>query len=665
MITLLEPRFWFYLLIFFFAVFFAFFVPGDVCLKKFKFSSLQRLVLGTTLGMIMWAWQGFIFGYLNLRFLSYFYLITFLIFWTLLNKNFIKDFIRFRLNLKKIDYILIAIIILGMFVQLLPVWGFGLQYNKGIYLCCGNREDLILHLALSNAIVNRIPPIEPGMNGVVVQNYHYWSNLVVGELIRMFRLPASYVQFQYMNLFISLFLSLNALVFAQLLKISKQFIRWLVFLVYFGSDTIFFFLLILGKGFNELQKVSSLEDGSTFLINPPRAFSFVIALAGLSFFYVWMKEKKKIAGIISVFLLSATIGFKVYIGMFFLASFSFFLIYLLYKRRFKDMGILFLGYFLSGIIYFSNNASAGGLIWAPFYISNNFIVQPAFGLKRFELARLVFLEHKNWIRVLQYELIFALIFFVTMCGVKILAFFQSLSSLKRLGVEMIIILCFGMFSSLFIGVFFLQQSGGANTFNFIVSFWLFLSIPAALAFDYWQNKFGFSQKIIFIILITTLTSIRILTNTYWTMQEYTKLDYKFITNEEQNAFNFIRNNTAKDALFIVDPSKNDFDQATPYINAYTQRPMFFSGKDQLLNHGINIKERFSLQNEIFRNQNPKIIGSDLLTNDIDYIIFWQNDFFAATESAYFTKTVYDNSKVKVVKIEKNLLRKFLKLRINI
>lgn len=665
MITLLNLWFWFYFLIFFFAIFIAFFIPADVFLKKLKLHFSCRLVLGTTLGMVMWAWQGFIFGYLNLRFLTYLYLFIFLIFWIFLNQDFIKNLFKFKLSFRNIDYILIIIVILGVFAQLIPVWGFGLQYDKGIYLCCGNREDLILHLALSNAIANRIPPIEPGMNGVVVQNYHYWSNLVVAELTRIFHFPASYIQFQYMSFFISLFLGLNAFVFAKLINISKRFIRWLVFLVYFGSDSIFFFLLILGKGFNELKKVSSLEDGSTFLINPPRAFSFVIALAGLSFFYLWMKEKKKIAGMISVFLLSTTIGFKVYTGMFFLAGFSFLLIHLFYKKRFKDMGVLFLGYLLSGIIYFSNNASAGGLVWAPFHISNDFIVQPAFGLKKLELARFVFLEHKNWIRVLQYELIFALIFFITMCGVKILAFFQSLYSLTRLGKEMIFILCFGMLSCLFIGFFFLQQSGGANTFNFIVSFWLFLSIPAALAMDYWQSKINSFKKILFVIFIIFLSLPRIISNSYSTLLEYKKLGYRFITNQELQVFDFIKSNISKNSLFMVDPYKNEFDQSTPYVAAFADRPMFFSGKDQLANHGIDIQERFDLQNEIFRNQNPKIVGSDLLTNNINYVIFWQNDFFIATESAYFTKTVYKNAKVKVVKIEKNLLKKFIESKSNI
>lgn len=664
MITLSNLSFWLNFLFFFFAVFLAFFIPGDFLLRKHNLSFFQRFALGTILGMVMWSWQGFIFGYLGFRFLSYIYLLIFFVFWIFNNRCFFKASAlkKVKISFKSIDAIIIMIIVLGIFIQLVPVWGFGLQYDKGIFLCCGNREDLILHLALTKAIIKDIPPTEPGMNGALVQNYHYWSNLVVAELSRVFNIPALYLQFQYIAFFISLFLGLTILAFANLINISKNFTRWLLFLVYFGGDAIFAFLLILGKGLNEFKKVSSLEDGSTFLINPPRAFSFVILIAGLSLFFVWIKKRKNDVGIISIFLLTSTIGFKVYSGIFVLIGLSFLIPYLFYFKRIKEILIILFGYILSAIIYLPSNAGAGGLYWVPFMLANNFIVQPSFGLNRLELARLIFLEHKNLIRILEYEFFFSLIFLVNILGTKIVAFFQGPKSFLRLGKELSIVVYAGMIGSFFLGFFFLQTSGGANTFNFIVSFWLLSSIPAALALDYWQKKLKPLLKLLFVILIIAFTIPRVVNNTYRNIREYTRLDYLFISNAELAAFSFIRKNTSSDSIFVVDPYTNDFDRGTPYISAFTDRPMYFSGENQLLNHELDITKKSKTRDYIFRNRSVNNVLSSLYENKINYVIFWKNDNFIATESAKFTKSVYANSKVKILKVDRELINKYIKSR---
>ena len=283
--------------------------------------------------MVFWAWQGFIFGYLGFRFLSYIYLLLFFILY-------IRNF-KFRKNLPKIkiDYIIVFLVAVGVFIQLVPVIGFGLEFNKGTYLCCANNDDFLFHVALTDSLVNKIPPFEPGMSGVLVKNYHYWSNLVIAELVRIFKLPAFFTQFQYMNLFLSLFLGLTVLTFANLLKISKTFVRWLVFIIYFGRDGIFLLLLILDKSLTNLRNVLSLEDGSTFLYNPPRAFSIVIVFAALSLLVIWIREKNKYAGVLSIFLFAGTVGFKVYTNLFFFIGLSFLFIYFLYKKQYKNLTI--------------------------------------------------------------------------------------------------------------------------------------------------------------------------------------------------------------------------------------------------------------------------------------------------------------------------------------
>lgn len=64
------------------AIILAFFIPGDLFTRQFKLTLFQRIVLAMGLGIVLWALQGFIFGFLALRNLSYVYLAICLILWS-------------------------------------------------------------------------------------------------------------------------------------------------------------------------------------------------------------------------------------------------------------------------------------------------------------------------------------------------------------------------------------------------------------------------------------------------------------------------------------------------------------------------------------------------------------------------------------------------------
>lgn len=651
MITLTSLSFWLNFLLFLVAVYISFYVPGALLLRKINISHFGKFILGIIIGMTLWTWQGFVFGYLHSRFLTYIYLIFALI-------VYLRNF-KFQIKLpklEKLDLLVVFIILSGMLIQLIPVIGFGLEFSKGTYLCCANNDDFLYHAALTNSITNGIPPMEPGMSGEVVRNYHYWSNLVVAELSRVFRLPEFFTQFQYINLFLSLFLGLAVLVFADLLKISKSFTRWLVFLIYFGGDGIFFILLVLGGNFSSLRNILSLEDGSTFLYNPPRAFSIVLAFAALSLFIVWIKQKNKLAGILSIILFASTVGFKVYTNLFFMIGLPFLIIYFLYKKQSKNIPIVALFFPLTAIIYLSNNASAGGLFWAPFHLANDFIVQPVLNLKNLELAKQIYISHNNYFRIFQYELIFLIISMIAIFGTKIIALFQSFKSLSRLGDELLILVSAGIIGSYFIGSFFLQQSGGANTFNFVVSSWIFLSIPAALALDFWQNKFSKTKQVIFIFLFITLTLPRVLSNTYSNISQFTKFGYLFVDKDLENSFKFIRQNIDKRSLLIVD-STFDYDRYSPFVSAFTGTSTFLSGEKILESHNVNFGDRQTTKNNIFKADGP-LVAKEIYENNVEYLYLWKRDALFSRQYEPFTNTLFQNKEVIILKVNKRVLKEY-------
>lgn len=155
-----------------------------------------------------------------------------------------------------------------------------------------------------------------------------------------------------------------------------------------------------------------------------------------------------------------------------------------------------------------------------------------------------------------------------------------------------------------------------------------------------------------------LTTPRVIYNTYLNVKEYTKLDYPFVLNEEIAAMNYIKSSTSKDSMFVIDPV-HEFDVDTPSVYAFIDRPMFLSGKGILESHGIPTEKRSKIKTEIFTNPNPFLVAKHIVDNKVDYIYLLKKDVVVATESAYFSKIVFKNSVVTLIKMDRDLATEYL------
>lgn len=647
-LNIFDMSFWLYFLIFFIGVFFAFFIPGDLLIKKYNLSIFQRFVLGTGIGMVLWGWQGFIFGYLELRNLSYFYIgILFLLWISIQGRKFIKA-ITNKNFISGIDWAVAFLIILGVGIQLSSVWFNGVYLKKGLFFCCSNLSDSIFHTALTDQIVKDFPPFEPGMHGEIVRNYHYWGNLIIGELIRVFHLPLIPTQNQYSMLLISAFLGLSGVVLGQISGLGKIFYRWLVFFLYFGGDLIFLLVSIVRKEIN--FQMSSIEDGAKFLVNPPRAISIIILFIGLNIFLIWLKKKSLSLGILMMLVLASTIGFKVYTGFFVLVGLFALLVFYVFKKRFQFVLLFFVAVFLSAIIYFPVNKDAGGLYFTGLSLFESFIVQPWMMLDRLELARRVYLEHRSWLRVAQYEIIFAFIFIATVFGTKLLGLLQSKKSLSRLPIELNIFLISGMVVSAILGLFFQQYTGGSNTFNFLVSVFIICSIYTALACSYWVGKLHRNFNIFVILIVVIFTVPRVLQITLVNVQSIQQGKGFIIDSYELSGLQYLREKTERDAIILVDYKAFKVDAESPYVSFLADRQVFLSGfRESLTTHGVDFSARKAIADAILTSHNSKEIREDLVKNKIAYLYLSLLNNTLATEAAQFSSIVFQNQKVRILR----------------
>ena len=125
------------------ASFLAFYIPGRVVIGQQK--NLSRIGIFATsfiLGIVLWGWQGYLFGFLQLRWLSYLYLLIFLVIF------FKKKYYSFQIpeiKVRKWDFLTIFIAAVGIVAQVIPHFRSGEITPLGLFISDNNSLDHIWH----------------------------------------------------------------------------------------------------------------------------------------------------------------------------------------------------------------------------------------------------------------------------------------------------------------------------------------------------------------------------------------------------------------------------------------------------------------------------------------------------------------------------------------
>src|SRR5258708_6811654 len=142
----------------------AFYLPGNLFVAKIPLTRFQQLILSLNLGIVLWGLQGFLFGYLHARWLTYLYLVIALILWI---KTHQQHFKKFKLSFSIPDrqtLLLSLFIAVTVFIPTQSAFANGITTPTGILFCC-QLPDSLFHIALTNELVTTFPPYEPEVSG--------------------------------------------------------------------------------------------------------------------------------------------------------------------------------------------------------------------------------------------------------------------------------------------------------------------------------------------------------------------------------------------------------------------------------------------------------------------------------------------------------------------
>lgn len=635
--SLFSVSFWLYFVYFFAAFFIAFYIPGNLLLRRLRLSFFDESVLSIITGIVMFSLQGFLFGYFNLRILTFFYLIVAFGLW--LKTGGFRNLKKSTTNIKtnRAGIIIAVILIAGTLVQLSTIWLNGILTNT-LYFCCGI-PDTLFSLSLTHELINRFPPNEPAIFNISLQNYHYLTSLVSADLIRVFRLPEIATQYQYLSVLISLLLGLASLTLANMLKLTSRFKIWFLIFLYFTGDIIFILPLFTRHVLD--FSLTTLENASSLWISPPRMWALIILLGGLSLLVIWVKKRDRLAGAIMALVLGSLVGFKVYIGIVALAGLAILGLWFLIKRKRKLLIPLIFTAVVAAVFYIPVNKAAGGLLFSGFWRFEDFAAQPSLGLSMLELARRVYLEHFNYIHAYFYDLIFGFCYLFFSAGMLVVGLFQTRKSLKPVPVEFNIFSITVFLTGLILGLFFLQNPGGANSSQFLIVIYIIGSFYGALSLSYWLKKIN-PVTILAGVILFILISTRVGHDSFVRLNNIANGQGLTVTKDKMAAFNYLKNlKISSPILLTSDTSGSD----CLLVTFLSDKIPFACSAGAPGDRGVNLTQKFKVEEEILSGN--KVLAKQ---NSIIYIF---DDAAAISQDKINSgqlKLIFKSSKASIYKI---------------
>lgn len=636
MYSFIDFQFWVYAVLFFLISFVVFFIPGYIVVKRYVLlSPLTIFLLSVVLGVVFWGVQGYLFGFLQLRFLTYAYVLlafSILFYQRYQVFNFLK---RVVLEVRSLDKISGLLLLLGVILQIFPMVASGMRYFDGIRFYHVNATDGVMHLSYIQSIIRSFPPQEPGAVGLPLINYHYWSDLVIAELSRVFTLPVNHLFFQYIPLLISTITGLLLIQVIKTWKGSVLVIRYALFLFFFVGDGGYLIYLLLHHTL--AFHTPAIDNGLSQFLNMPHVFAKMIFIAGLIPLHLFITSKKNSYGLLTVLFFATLVGFKVYYGLFAALGFSlvvavFFLKALLsnFKKR-KSFTVLFKTIkeqriplillitfaVISSLIYFPANSGSGGLFYSPLEWPKIFLGEEALNFREWWLRQQVYVAAGNTRNVLIFNALALIIAAICIHGTRLLGLLPTKLLLKTLKLEGALFFIPGIILFTFLGFFTLQKSGLFNVFNFFIVSLIGLSFFAAFRLaDITQKKSVLAKAflILFIVISVPRTGYEI----YNFVNLYSEGKYQLISNDEIVALKYLRENTKKESVVQSHPG-NSIDSITPYVSYFSDRPTYFTGGGLLETHNQPTERRKKRLNAIFKEPNVTEFATSMRNTKVNYV----------------------------------------------
>ncbi len=226
--------------------------------------------------------------------------------------------------------------------------------------------DDIIHLAYINELVHHFPPDNPGVSGIALKGYHFFSDFAIAMIHTMTGLSQTFLYFQGMPVLVSLLWGFGTYSFLFAWRKRIDTALWGVFLVFFGGSFAWW-TNIHGHPDATLRSLFGIDQPPSALLNPPYALSVAIIIGALLFALKYFETKR--VGWLVLYGLATGLApmVKIYAGILLVVGFLFITLTDLIKKKFAVIWIGALTALLIALSYGVFAGKGGYLLWAPLW----------------------------------------------------------------------------------------------------------------------------------------------------------------------------------------------------------------------------------------------------------------------------------------------------------
>ncbi len=598
------------------AAFLAFYIPGRVLLGKTKqFSPFLLHTISLSIGIVLFAWQGYFVGTLHVRWVTYVYIFLFFVVYVV-KKYYPK---RFTFPVRKIDVPSALLIGLGVFAQTISYVRMGWRTSQGLIVLAHNDADHIWHASLVHELITRFPPHDPAIAGVELKDYHFWFNLVTADIIRIFHLPLFPTQFIGMYVLGSMLLGFLVYSIAGTIYSSKLFVRLCLFFLFFGGNAAGWYMLATSRVFD--WNISSLiVDGTKFMDSPAYGYAIIIGLTGI--FFLLQKKLSWMHVLLSGLCFGSLLEFKVYVGITFFVGLGCFTLYSLFRKNFKTVIVGIVSVIFGLIIFLPAITPGGGLAFIPFDIPRDFINQVKIGHVDWQLRWVIFQDHHNTFRIIQYGLMMSGVYFLIQYGVLLLGLIPLSKTRKTFG-SILLFMYPTIMMGLVMGLLFYQRVGGANIWEFFLAGVPFLGLlVAGNMVAVLENKKRILQCVLIILIVLFTIPQWILSLTSYIHDEFFT-PFHGISQAELTSYAYLKNNTPKKSVILV-LGQQKYVGYSSDVSIFVDRDLYLSGEGVRQKKTPVIIHREYIIGTTISLSNPEEIAKLLSAEHIAYIYVFNN-----------------------------------------
>ncbi len=189
-----------------------------------------------------------------------------------------------------------------------------------------------------------------------------------------------------------------------------------------------------------------------------------------------------------------------------------------------------------------------------------------------ESARYIYLAHGNWIHALLNDLIYIVLYFVFIFGTLLIGLFQTKKSLTFLPAKLHIFLISGIIVGFILGSFFIQQTGGSNSSQFLITDMIIMSIYTAMTMSYWSEKLHKRKTLVLLLslIIILLTIPRVLYENYQSLWNINHQIGEIVDPDELAAIQYLKTQTPENSVIL----QNNLD-GCEYLAFLAQRRLYY------------------------------------------------------------------------------------------